>query len=241
MRAYSGNELSTRPALKADCVYGKKHFAYSLNFYKIFWIFIFGSFIGYVAETAWAFLIDGRYICRSSLLYGPVNTVYGIGAVVLFLSLYKISKENKLYIFIVGTITGTAVEYACSYVQELIFGTVSWDYSQTMFNINGRVCLIYSFFWGILALTWVYFLYPRFEMLISGIPDSLGRKLTWCLLALLLFDVLISVIAVTRWVTRIEGIPAFNNFVQAIDFYYPNTKMEYIYSNMKFLIPGLQR
>lgn len=48
---------------------------------------------------------------------------------------------------------------------ELIFGTVFniilkknvWDYSKMPFNFKGQICLLYSFFWGILSLLFIPF------------------------------------------------------------------------------------
>ena len=48
---------------------------------------------------------------------------------------------------------------------ELIFGTVFniilkknvWDYSRLPFNFKGQICLLYSFFWGILSLAFIPF------------------------------------------------------------------------------------
>ena len=36
-----------------------------------------------------------------------------------------------------------------SYFQELLFGTISWDYSNLWFNINGRTSLLHCTYWGI--------------------------------------------------------------------------------------------
>lgn len=48
---------------------------------------------------------------------------------------------------------------------ELIFGFVFniflkkevWDYSRMPFNFKGQICLLYSFFWGILSLVFIPF------------------------------------------------------------------------------------
>ena len=46
------------------------------------------------------------------------------------------------------TVSGAAVEYFGSLFQELCFGSVSWDYSDHMLNLGGRVSLKMAFMWG---------------------------------------------------------------------------------------------
>jgi len=69
----------------------KRHFADGLNFFKLFWVFTYGSVIGFVVETIWGFIRNGCFEVHSSLVFGPFNFIYGIGAVVLFLALRKIN------------------------------------------------------------------------------------------------------------------------------------------------------
>ena len=40
-------------------------------------------------------------------------------------------------------------------MQQAAFGSVSWEYSDSAFNIGGRTNLMYSIFWGVLGLVWV--------------------------------------------------------------------------------------
>lgn len=49
----------------------------------------------------------------------------------------------------------------------MLFGTISWDYSDMPFNIDGRTSLAYAVVWGILGVIWVRELYPAFSRLIE--------------------------------------------------------------------------
>ena len=42
-------------------------------------------------------------------------------------------------------------------IMEEIFKARWWDYSDRKYNINGRICLSYTFFWGILAIILIMF------------------------------------------------------------------------------------
>lgn len=79
--------------------------------------------------------------------------IYGIGAIIL-LVFSKYFNKNNLMLFFGGFIIGAITEYLISFLVEVTMHTQWWDYSQNLFPINGRVCLLYSIFWGI--LTWIF-------------------------------------------------------------------------------------
>ena len=214
------------------------HFTQGLTFYKLFWIFFIGSFAGVVIEMLWVVIVHGHFELRTGLIYGPFNLVYGIGAVALSVSLYHFRNRNRFFSFAGGFIAGSLVEYACSYFQELIFGSTSWDYSHLPFNINGRICLLYSIFWGLLGIVWIKDVYPRLVSLILKIPNRVGKALTWALLAFMIFNSAMSGFAVLRWSERIRDVPASTKLDQYFDAHYPNERMEKIYAGMVFVADG---
>ena len=57
-----------------------RHFARGMNFYKLFWVFFIGCFLGVVVETLWCLATRFHYESRVGLVYGPFNLVYGFGA-----------------------------------------------------------------------------------------------------------------------------------------------------------------
>ena len=126
------------------------------------------------------------------------------------------------------------VEYGCSWVQELMFGTRSWDYSNMPFNINGRICLLYSVFWGILGVFWIKTLYPRISRLILKIPNKIGKIVTWVITVFMVINIAVSGVAVMRWGQRVRGAEPSNEFWEFIDERFPDERMERIYANMDF-------
>lgn len=210
------------------------HFAKGSNFYKLALVFVIGSFVGVVIELIWCLLRNGYLESRSGLVYGPFNMLYGFGACALTVILYGLRNHSHWLSFIGGFLVGSLVEYACSFAQELVFGSRSWDYSEMPFNINGRICLLYSIFWGFLGVLWIKNLYPRLSALILKIPDKIGKAVTWLLVVFMIFDGAVSLIAVTRWSQRLENKPAANSFIEFIDERFDNERMEKIYANMVF-------
>ncbi len=210
----------------------EESFAKGLNFYKLFWVFFIGSIIGVIVETLFCLATQFRIESRKGLLYGPFNPVYGFGAVVMTVCLHWLEKKRDLWIFLGGMVLGGGFEYLCSLVQELVFGTVSWDYTGSPFSFGGRTSLMYCFFWGILGLLWVKELYPRMSRLIERIPNHVGKTLTWVCVLLMVIDIALSGMAVSRYSARQEGIPAETNVQEWIDRYYPDDLMQVIYPNM---------
>ena len=208
------------------------HFARGLNLYKLLLILYIGSFAGVVVELIWCFLRHGYLESRAGLVYGPFNLLYGVGAAVLTVFLYRYRNRGRWLSFLVGMAVGSAVEYACSFAQETFLGSRSWDYSGMPFNLNGRICLQYSVFWGLLGILWLKNLYPRMAALIIRIPDKWGKILTWALFAFFLFNAVVSLLAVMRWHGRVSGIAPSNAFWRFMDLRFPDARMRRIYANL---------
>lgn len=157
----------------------RRPFAPGLCFNKLVWVFLISCVVGFLVETLWCYMRHGYIESRQSLVYGPLSVAYGMGAVVLTMALYKFRNSLWWKIFLVSFVVGTVTEYICSLGQELVFGSVAWDYSNVPLNINGRVCLLYSVFWGILGIAWIKLIYPPMAKLIGKLPIKLGKVLTW--------------------------------------------------------------
>ena len=203
-----------------------------LTYYKLFWIFFIGSFIGVVIETLWCLATRHHYESRVGVVFGPFNPVYGFGAVLMTVALKWLSEKRDLWIFLGSMVIGGAFEYICSLFQELVFGTVSWEYSNTQFNFAGRTNIMYAFFWGLLGLLWVKELLPRLSALIDRIPRRLGVWLTAVLTVFMILNILISGLAVQRQTQRRMNMPATNLVSVLLDRYFPDEVLDRIYPNM---------
>ena len=210
------------------------HFAQGINMYKILLICFVGSFAGVVVELLWCLLRHGYLESRSGLVYGPFNLLYGAGAVALTLTLYQYRNRGSWLSFLGGMLVGSVLEYACSYGQEMLIGSRSWDYSGVPFNLNGRICLLYSVFWGFLGVLWVKNIYPRMAKVILKLPNKAGKIITWILTVFFIFNIVVTCLAVGRWSQRIDGAAPSNAFFVFIDEQFPDERMERIFANMEF-------
>ena len=210
------------------------HFAQGMTFYKLFWVFFIGCFAGVVLETIYCLIQRGHYESRVGLIYGPFNLVYGIGALCLSGALYRFRNRGRVFSFVGGFVVGSVVEYACSWFQEVCFGSTSWDYSNMPYNLNGRICLLYSIFWGILGIFWIKDIYPRMAKWILKIPNKVGKPLTWVLLVFMVFNSVMTLFTSLRWTARREGIEPRNAFEAYLDEHYPDERMQKIFANAEF-------
>ena len=211
------------------------HFAKGINLYKILLVCIIGSFVGVVVELIWCMFRHGYIESRSGLIYGPFNLLYGAGAVVLTVCLYRFRNRGAWLSFLGGMIVGSVVEYVCSFAQELLLGTRSWDYSNMPFNLNGRICLLYSIFWGFLGVLWIKRIYPEMARNILRMPEKWGKVVTWAMTIFMVFNACVTLVAVMRWSDRVRGEEATTAFEKMLDDRFPNERLEKVFANMKFI------
>ena len=211
-------------------------FAEGCSFYKLVSLFFIGAFLGDITETIFCLITAGKLMSRSSVVYGPFSIVWGLGCAFLTAILYRIRNKNDSYIFIAGTLLGGVYEYICSVFTELVFGTVFWDYSKFAFNLGGRINLLYCFFWGIAAVVWMKLLYPRLSIWIEKIPMKAGKIICTVMLVFMIFDCLLSAMALDRYTERnTTGKQAQNEVESFLDEHFGDERMERIYPNAKIV------
>lgn len=142
-----------------------------ISIWRILAYFIIYSVAGYIIETLYGMITKGVWESRQSFLYGPFCGIYGLGAVVMILCLHKFPKKYNV-LFIGGFIVGSIVEYAISLFGEVVLGVKWWDYSNMPLNINGRICVYFSVFWGFLGMYLIISLNPKVDKIINWIKSK---------------------------------------------------------------------
>lgn len=131
--------------------------------------------------------------------------IYGLGAVVITLFSQYFDK-NKLSLFLGGFLIGSVTEYTVSFLIEIIMKTRWWDYSNYILNINGRICLLYSIFWGILTVILIKKINPIIDKVIIKIKEKISPKiLKGIILAIIIFlliDCIATCYAQEQFITR---------------------------------------
>ena len=180
-------------------------------------------------ENILVILQKGHFELRQGLLYGPFIPVYGIGAVVYEILVPKM--KNGIQVFFYTMILGGITEYVCSYLQEVLFGTISWDYHWVFINFNGRTSILHAFYWGIAGVLFYKIIHPWFNKIMDKEITSRSILITDMVVVFIVMDVLVSWFALMRQSERVLDIPPQTVVDRFLDEYYPDEKIDKIYTN----------
>lgn len=174
--------------------------------------FIIYSFMGWVMESFFRSVAE-RKIINTGFLHGPFCPIYGIGAIIMFLSLNNY-KENIILVFILGFIVLSVWEYIVGWLLEKLFHTKYWDYSENKFNIQGRVCLMNSLFWGVLGVVFIKFIHPFVTELLAKVPANILTIMILALGIYLLIDAIVTIVKVKKIDIRIIKLAELNETIK---------------------------
>ncbi len=214
--------LAGKPPAEADAAGGPGQ---SLSHLEIFWLFFVGALLGDGVETVFMRFTRGRWMSRSSLVWGTFSVVWGLAIGAASALLFKDRKRSDTYLFLVGTLMGGTYEYLCSVFTELVFGAVFWDYKRIPFNIGGRVNLLYSFFWGIAAVIWIRLAFPAVHRGIGIFLRWEKKLISTFAIMFMAANIIISSIALIRYDERSRNIEAGNKIAVYMDQIYDDEMM----------------
>ena len=126
-----------------------------VDVYHILSWFIVYSFFGWVWESCYVSAKNGKWVNRG-FVSGPFVTLYGVGAVLVYVILRPLA-GHPVELYFAGTAVTTALEYVTGVLMEAIFHTNWWDYSKKKFNFQGKICLGSSIAWGFFCVDPVLF------------------------------------------------------------------------------------
>lgn len=202
-----------------------------VSLYSLFWVFIVASVCGWIIEGLYTLIAQGVLINHSAVVIGPFDMAYGICAVLLTALLYRFKDDSNLKLFLIGFIGGSVIEYIMSWGMELVLGFTAWDYSSYFLNINGRICLLFSLFWGILSIVWIKTIYPWLMNLINKINFKWGKRVAIFLVVFLVFDILLTASAVDRARKKAKGVAAQNKYEELLDKTFNRDYLKNMYAN----------
>lgn len=121
-------------------------------------------------------VVQRKKLVNRGFVTGPVCTIYGFGAVIVYLILKPIS-GNIILLYLGGVIVPTILEYATAVLMETLFHTSWWDYSKNKYNFQGRICLGASLGWGAFSVILFYVFQPFVERIVALYSAATGELL----------------------------------------------------------------
>lgn len=158
------------------------------------WFFLY-SFLGWIWESCYVSWQEKRLVNRGYVM-GPVVTIYGVGAITIYLIFHSFT-ENPVFLFFGGMVVTTLLEYMTSLVMEWMFHTSWWDYSEKKFNFQGRVCLESSICWGAFTIFMLWVLHPFVEWIVAQYSFETGKILVTAAILIYGVDFICSTVAAT--------------------------------------------
>ncbi len=141
-----------------------------------FWSFIIYSFLGYLLEKLFAAVKKSPHQVRKCRLLLPLCPVYGLGMAAV-VALPTSLMDSAVQVWFFGGLVVTAVEFVTHLFYDKGLGVRFWDYSDTKFHMQGRVCLSFSLIWGGLVTVAIYALQPWIEVLAQNVPSGITYAL----------------------------------------------------------------
>jgi uncharacterized membrane protein len=137
-----------------------------------FVLFLVCSVLGWIVESTYRSLLARRPI-DSGVLGGPFIPIYGFGALLVEMVDTVFLSQHLGVKLALCIILCTLLEFLVSLFYETVFHLRLWDYSKMILNIHGRVCLLYSLFWGLLGFVYLEILQAQLVWLVGeirGVP-----------------------------------------------------------------------
>ena len=128
-------------------------------------LFIVGGTCGWIIEFFFRRFVHKKWV-NPGFLAGPCLPLYGTGVVFLYIicsfDYSFIANEVWRAVFVIALITVvmTLVEYVTGLIFIVGLKVKLWDYSKRPGNIQGIICPLFTFFWGVIGAAYCLFVHP---------------------------------------------------------------------------------
>ncbi len=173
-----------------------------ITLYHCVILFAIYSFIGWIIEVVYRSATQKRLI-NAGFLYGSFIPIYGFGAAFVIILEYFLQPLNVIIKVLVYGVVLSLVEYVVGYLFETIFKLKLWDYSDSAFNLHGRICLLFSVFWTAIAFIFAAFVNPLVVRQVLALDYTLVRGAAVAFLVYGSVDVVMSVASITSFRKKI--------------------------------------
>lgn len=183
------------------------------NLYHLFYYFTIYSFLGWSLETVYV-IYNEKHFVNKGFINGPFCPIYGFGTAILIVLLEPV-KNNLIALFLGSILLTSALEYLTGFILEKLFHSTWWDYSDQPYNLQGRICVKFSIYWGLLSLIILKVLQPIIHKLVLIIPAPIGIPAAYLLFLYFAVDFTISVISIVGLNSRLKQLYTISNDIRS--------------------------
>ncbi|MHB1484775.1 MAG: putative ABC transporter permease [Saccharofermentanales bacterium] len=158
----------------------------SMTLYELLWFFMIYAFIGWLMEEIVILVVYGVVVKRG-FLYGPIGPIYGIGMLIVILSLTPI-KKRIVPLFAGAVLLTSAFEYISGFLLDVIFNQKWWNYVESPFNLHGYISLGSSLAWGVVCVFIVRIIHPHIQEMVDSIDIRTGYRVLTAMYLIYLVD-----------------------------------------------------
>lgn len=152
--------------------------------------FLFFGFFGWLLDSTYRLILDGRFLFGGYLRWMPIRPIYGTAGVLLIFYFKIFNDINPFFLIIMASVMMVLLEYISAVFCQYILGIKLWDYSDAKFNIGGKVDLLHSVFWFILVSLFYNYFFKLVLLFESNFdfPQYLDLPVFWLFIAILVFS-----------------------------------------------------
>lgn len=170
------------------------------KFVTFFYVY---AFLGWIVDVTVCLVSDG-VLTNRGFLFEPICPMYGYAALVLIIIADCIKQKGFAGLLkktVLATIWCSVLEYLTAWILDIFFHKMWWDYSKEPFNIQGRVCLAASLFWGVLSVIFMTILHPFIVKILKKISHKLNPKIVNVLLCSAVgFTIIDTIVSIVKYI-----------------------------------------
>ncbi|WP_368285148.1 putative ABC transporter permease [Enorma massiliensis] len=203
------------------------------GFYQYLIIFLVASVLGLILETIWMFVAYGVLESRVGLVWGPFSPLYGCGAVLLTVVLWRLRDQPTWMIFLISAGLGGILEQLAGWSMETVMHAWSWSYMHFPDHITQWVAWRFLIVWGLLGVAWCKVIMPELLYRI-GEPTSRRQAVVVSFLTVFIaLDIAMTVACFWRAGKREEGVPPQNVFEEYVDRHFGDEFIKGKFENLR--------
>lgn len=171
--------------------------------------FMIYSFLGWLWEMVYIPFEDKCFQNRG-FLFGPICPIYGFCIMFLYflvnnVPIFVSAEMTTLKLFFICMFGSAIIEFVTSWGLETLFNARWWDYSKFPLNINGRICVPASIFFGLMGITLVKYVFPIMSLIINIVPSVAFETLALILMMIFGADYALTQASLSSLLEKIEN------------------------------------